>query len=72
MTEDDKGVEQMDILKLVSKVQSIEKCRKCECMKETLLSIRDALQGADRDQEMELLLVEVEVALGALLESEYT
>jgi hypothetical protein len=65
-------VEQVDILELVIKIQGIEKCRKCECMKETLLSIREALQGADRDQEMEVLLVDVEVALGALLESEYT
>jgi hypothetical protein len=65
-------VEQVGILELVIKIQSIEKCRKCECMKETLLSIREALQGADRDQEMEVFLVEVEAALGALLESEYT
>ncbi len=61
-----------DGLELVRKVRDIEKCRKCECMKETLLSIHDALRGTGRDREMEVLLLEVEDALEALLETEYT
>jgi hypothetical protein len=61
----------LEISKKIQEIMQIEKCRKCGCMKGSLLSIKNALAGIE-DQGFNPLKNEINSSLDAMEPEEYT
>lgn len=59
-----------NVKKIIKKSMGFSKCRKCECMKESLESIKNALLKNKENNILELLK-EVEKSLDKLENTEY-
>jgi len=59
-----------NVKKIIKKSMELSKCRKCECMKESLESIKNALSNNKENDTLELLK-EVEKSLDKLENTEY-